>query len=68
MIYKRKGEMKGQTNTRLISSLLTLSKIYTGVLAARGNHCIERRGTISEFQMGFRKSRRTGGLQIILLY
>jgi hypothetical protein len=34
-----------------------LSKMYTGVLARRLNGWIEKRGAISECQMGFRKGR-----------
>jgi hypothetical protein len=36
--------------------LSTISKIYTGVLARRLlNEWAERKGVVSEFQMGFRK-------------
>jgi hypothetical protein len=38
--------------------LSTLSKVYTGVLARRLNDWVEKRGVISECQMGFRKGRR----------
>jgi hypothetical protein len=33
--------------------------VYTGVLARRLNEWIEKRGSISECQMRFRKGRRT---------
>jgi hypothetical protein len=39
--------------------LSTISKICTGVLARRLNDWAERKGAVSEFQMGFRKGRKT---------
>jgi hypothetical protein len=37
---------------------MNMSKVHTGVLAGRLNVWIEKRGAISECQMGFRKERR----------
>jgi hypothetical protein len=42
-----------------MSLFSTISKIYTGMLAKRLNDCTERKGAVSEFQVGFRKGRRT---------
>jgi hypothetical protein len=58
MIYMGKGDMRDPANYRGISLLSMLSKVYTGVLARRLNDWIEKRGVISECQMGFRKGRR----------
>jgi hypothetical protein len=58
MMYKDKGDKRDPVNYRGISLLSTLSKVYTGVLARRLNDWIEKRGVISECQMGFRKGRR----------
>jgi hypothetical protein len=58
MIYKGKGDKRDVANYRGISLLSTLSKENAGVLARRLNDWIERRGAISECQMGFRKGRR----------
>jgi hypothetical protein len=58
MIYKGKGDKRDPANYRRISLLSTLMKVYMGVLARRLNDWIERRGTISECQMGFRKGQR----------
>jgi hypothetical protein len=33
--------------------------VYTGILTRILNEWIEKRGVISEYQMGFRKGRRT---------
>jgi hypothetical protein len=59
MIYKGKGDKRDPDNYRGISLLSTLSKVYTGVLVRRLNNWLEKRGAISECQMGFRKGRRT---------
>jgi hypothetical protein len=59
IIYKSKGDKQDPANYMGISLLSTLSKVYTGVLARRLNDWIEKRGFISEYQMGFRKGRRT---------
>jgi hypothetical protein len=59
MIYKGKGDKRDPADYRGISLLSTLSKVYTGVLVRRLNDWIEKRGTISECQMGLRKGRRT---------
>jgi hypothetical protein len=59
MIYKGKGDKRDPAHYRGISMLSTLSKVYTGVLVRRLNDLIEKRGVISECQMGFRKGRRT---------
>jgi hypothetical protein len=58
MIYKGKGDKQDPANYRGISLLSTLSKVYKGVLARRLNEWVEKRGAISECQMGFRKARR----------
>jgi hypothetical protein len=58
MIYKGKGDKRDPVNYREISLLSTLSKVNMGVLARRLNDRIEKRGVISECQMGFRKGRR----------
>jgi hypothetical protein len=59
LIHKGKGDKRDPANYRGISLLSTLSKVYTGVMARRLNEWIEKRGAISECQMGFRKGRRT---------
>jgi hypothetical protein len=59
MIYKGKGNEENPANYRGISLLSTISKIYTGALARRLNGWAERKDTVTEFQMGFRKGRRT---------
>jgi hypothetical protein len=58
-IYKSKGDKQDPANYRGISLLSTLSKVYMEVLARRLNDWIEKRGAVSECQMGFRKGRRT---------
>jgi hypothetical protein len=42
-----------------------ISEIYTGVLARRLNDWAERKGAVSEFQMGFRKGRTTYNIFIL---
>jgi hypothetical protein len=59
MIYKGKGDKQDPAHYRIISLLSVLSKVYTGVLVRRLNEWMEKRGVISECQMGFRKGRRT---------
>jgi hypothetical protein len=57
-IHKGKGVMDDPGNFTGIALLSILSKIYTGVLAKILNDWVERRGTISDLQMGFRKGRQ----------
>jgi hypothetical protein len=58
IIYKGKGDKRDPANYRRISLLSTLSKVYKGVLVRRLNNWIEKKGAISECQMGFRKGWR----------
>jgi hypothetical protein len=59
MMYKGKGNKESPANYRGISLLSTISKLYTGVLARRLNDWADRKGAVSEFQMGFRKRTTT---------
>jgi hypothetical protein len=65
LIYKGKGDKQDPANYRGISLLSTLLKVYTGVLARRLNKWIEKRGAISECQMGFRKGRTVDNIFIL---
>jgi hypothetical protein len=45
--------------------LSTLSKLCTGLLTRKLNDWIEKRGAISECQMGFKKGRRAVDIFIL---
>jgi hypothetical protein len=59
LIYKDKGEMDDPGNLMGIALLSILAKIYMGVLGKKLYDWIEKKGILSDFQIYFRKGRRT---------
>jgi hypothetical protein len=67
MIFKGKGNKENPANYRGISLLSTISKIHKGEPDRRLNDWADRKGTVSEFLMGYRKGRRRTTDNIFIL-
>ena len=65
-VFKNDGERSTTKNYRLVNLLSVVSKVFEKLANNRIDDYLEKCGLFSDFQYGFRSSRSTADLQIVV--